>query len=88
MTEEHKQGYQVLESVEADFGELTWTFRLQPTNRVAAGNFVVSPVHQFMLMQAKLTQAEGLLRWVRDKGEPLTLNDRERIAKFFDPEPL
>lgn len=79
-------GYQVLESVEADFGELTWTFRLASNNRVAAGNFAVVPVDQFMTLNNKVRHAEGLLRRYLAGERDATF--KEHVEKFFDPEPL
>jgi len=76
----------VLESIEADFDAMSWTFRLQPSNHVSAGNFAVLPVESYALMSRKLATAEGLLRqWLAGH-----LDDqfRERVQSFFDPEPL
>lgn len=81
-----KLGYQVLESVEADFGELTWTFRLESSHRVAAGHFAVVPVRPFMTMNGKLAHAEGLLRRYLAGERDATFE--EHVEKFFDPEPL
>lgn len=80
-------GYQVLESVEADFGEMTWTFRLEPSNRVSGGQYAVLYVERFMKMNSKLERAEEILRSLR-KIKFLCDLDREMIDKFFDPEPL
>jgi len=79
-----KMGYQVLESIEADFDQMTWTFRLQPSNRVSAGNFALVPVEQFMQMNAKLQQAEHLLRDLREIG-PISPKHKDMVERYFDP---
>ena len=77
---------QCLESVEADFGEMTWTFRLEPMNEVGAGQYAVVPWEDFAKMSTKLVHAEGLLKeWL---NEPIDDGFKERVAKHFDPEPL
>ena len=75
--------FQVGESVEADFEQLTWTFRFGPSYRVSAGNFAIVPVEEFARMSRKLTEAEGLLRRARAGAVQM-----EHIEAFFDPEPL
>lgn len=81
-------GYQVLESQEADFEKMTWTFGLQISHSVTGGHFCIIPVLPFTKAMAKLSYAEELLRGLVDKHEAMTDYERERIAKFFDPEPL
>jgi hypothetical protein len=77
---------QCLESVEADFGEMTWTFRLEPMNEVGAGQYAVIPWEDFMKTSTKLAHAEGLLKqWL---GGHLDDGFKERVEKHFDPEPL
>lgn len=78
--------WQMLESIEADFGELTWTFRLPSNGWVGAGNYAVIPHEAFANMSTKLAHAEALLRrYLHNDGD---LKLREHIESFFDPEPL
>lgn len=80
------KAFQVLESVEADFENLTWTFRITSANEVYAGTVAVLPTETFMKMSTRLAVAEGLLRqWLRGH-----LDDgfKERVEKHFDPEPI
>jgi hypothetical protein len=78
--------YQVLESIEADFDAMTWTFRIGGGNRVTAGHYAVMPTDEFMKMSGKLATAEGLLRqWL---GGHLDAAFKERVESLFDPEPL
>lgn len=79
-------GYQVLESTEADFDEMTWTFRLKVLDRVAAGHFAIVPVRPFMTMNDKLTHAQMLLRRYLAGERDATF--KEHVEKFFDPDPL
>lgn len=78
--------YQVLESIEADFSEMTWTFRLPSNGEVGAGNYAVLPVETFAKMSRQFARADGLLRqWLRGH---LDETFKERVECFFDPEPL
>ena len=83
-------GDQVLESVEADFDEMTWTFRLQSHNRVSGGHFVILPVLPYSKAMAKLAYAEQILRGLCDTETAHSIGAKniESIHKFFDPEPL
>lgn len=74
--------YQVLMSREADFGELTWTFELQPHNYVAAGEFAIVPTEEFTKAMQRLALAETLLKRLLD-GKDITPD----AYKFFDPDP-
>ena len=75
--------YQVLESVEADFDEMTWTFRIQDFHHVTGGHFAIVDNLPFTKALAKLSYAEQLLRKAAD-GQDI----KEGAMSFFDPEPL
>lgn len=79
-------GYQVLDSIEADFEKMTWTFQITPSNRVAAGEYVIIDVAPFMKLNERMERAEHLLRVLRD-DRGLDGCNKERIDSFFDPEP-
>lgn len=82
----HGKPFDVLESVEADFEQMTWTFRLNASTEVGAGQYAVLFAKDFMAISGKLATAEGLLRqWL--KGH---LDDgfKERVERHFDPAPL
>ena len=87
-TVSEEMGYQVLESIEADFEEMTWTFSIGSGNQVAGGRYAVLPTDEFSKLTRKLAHAEGLLRPLVGSFNALTDEQRERIEKFFDPEPL
>ena len=75
--------YQVLESSEADFEKMTWTFALGVDQYVTGGHFAIVPVLAFTKAAARLSYAEELLRRAAN-GD----NIQESAEKFFDPEPL
>ncbi len=78
--------FQILESREADFENLTWTFSITSNNEVGAGYYAVLPSPHFAKMSEKLAKAEGLLRqWL---GGHLDDGFKERVERYFDPEPL
>lgn len=80
-------GFQVAESAEADFEKNTWTFNMSGNYRVSAGYFALVPIHDFSEIRAKLARAEGLLR--EGMYKPLDIDAwRDRVAAFFDPDPL
>lgn len=79
------QGLRVLESVEADFEKMTWTFRLGINDRVAAGNYAVWPVESHVYATSRRQHAEGLLRRVLSDGLTINAQTKEAIEKFFDP---
>lgn len=53
---ERKMVAQPAQSVEADFGERTWTFRLGPEMMVAAGSFYIVPQEEYDLLRAQSPQ--------------------------------
>jgi hypothetical protein len=77
---------QVLESAEADFEKMTWTFSIGHGNRVSGGHYAVLPTDEYSKITGRLAHAEGLLRQCL-RGH---LDDKfkERVESFFDPEPL
>lgn len=78
--------FQVLESVEADFDAMTWSFRLQGHHRVSGGHYGVVHVAVLVKVNSKLDHATRLLRHLREVvTEP---HEKEKIDSFFDPEPL
>ena len=78
--------FQILESAEADFETMTWTFKLGANNHVGGGYFAVMPSNKFMDMSAKLANAEGLLKQILD-GDQGGATWRERAQRYFDPAP-
>ena len=78
--------FQVLESVEADFEHLTWTFRITSSNEVYAGNVAVLPVEKFAKLSERLARADGLLR--QFMSGHLDEKFKERVECHFDPDPL
>jgi len=78
--------FQILESIEADFDGMTWTFQIGAGNRVGAGHYAVMPSEHFMDMSGKLARAEGLLRQFLN-GD-LDAGFQERVQRYFDPKPL
>lgn len=78
---------QTLTSVEADFEEMTWKFQLGPSTEVYAGDCAIMPVENYTKLLAKIDHAERLLRSLRQLKD-LCDFDKERIDRFFDPEPL
>lgn len=86
-------GFQVGESAEADFERSTWTFNMSGNYRVSAGHFAILRTEAFMAMSTRLATAEHLLAEWRDGDCPKGLDNgfkdwRERLEKFFEPEPL
>jgi hypothetical protein len=78
--------YQFLESREADFEKMTWTFGLDSNSEVGAGRYAIVLEDHFEKMTNKLDHATRLLRHLRENvSEP---HDQEKIDSFFDPEPL
>lgn len=75
--------YQQIESVEADFEKMTWTFQIQPHNRVTGGHFCVVETRAFTKAMAKLSYADQLLQELLE-GKDI----RQGAMKFFDPDPL
>lgn len=80
---------QVLESAEADFEKMTWTFTLNGNSEVSAGNFAILPSEVFATMTRKLAHAEGLLKRVLGIEYSVGIggNLHEAIESFFDPLP-
>lgn len=78
--------FQVLESLEADFENMKWSFAIQDRHSVGAGQYAIVPVVFIVKNNAKLDHAERLLRHLREVvKEP---HEVEKIDSFFDPEPL
>lgn len=78
--------WQVLESMEADFEKMTWTFSIGGHNEVSAGQYAVIPASEFRKQMDKLESAEKLLNSLQsDPG--MSEKNAERVARFFDPEP-
>ncbi len=78
--------FQVMESCEADFEKLTWSFTMRSNQHVAAGNYAIMPVETYAYLARKHANAESLLRtWLSGK-----LDDcfKERVERHFDPKPL
>ena len=82
--------FQVLESVEADFDKMTWSFSIQDRHHVAAGHYAIVDAGLMAKNNAKLAAAEGLLRSVIDTNTPVAVGSTlyEQLLRYFDPEPL
>lgn len=76
--------WQILESHEADFENMTWTFGLHTGSHVTAGEFAVIPADEFRRSMDKLERAETLLRRVLNHPVPVDL--AEIVQRYFDPE--
>lgn len=83
-----RKAFQVLESVEADFEAMTWTFRVPAYGEVGGGNYAILPVETFMDMSTKLAVAEGLLKRALAGEASLRVEYKEAIESYFDPKPL
>lgn len=80
----------------ADFEADTWTFKMVGDKyEVSKGPYALihnddfdAMMHELNDVTTRLRRAEELLRPLADSFNALTDNERERIAKFFDPKPL
>jgi hypothetical protein len=79
--------FQIMESVEADFDAMTWSFRLQPHSHVSGGQYAIAHIALVAKNNGKLDHAERLLRHLHGHVE-LPDHEKEKIASFFDPEQL
>jgi hypothetical protein len=78
---------EMLDSLEADFEKMTWTFGLGLNSEVGAGRYAIVPYGDYLKMTARLERAEQLLRSMRQISS-LCDYDKERVDSFFDPAPL
>ena len=85
-----RDDFQLLESCEADFGMMTWTFTITAGNEVGAGAYAVMPSETFMKMRKRLELATHLIRHICETQNESTMGARgyESCQAFFDPEPL
>ena len=85
-TPRQRPAFQILESLEADFEKMTWTFGLGSNTEVGAGQYAILPSDAFMKMSARLANAEVLLRrfLAGESGDKF----KEHVEAHFDPEPL
>lgn len=81
---------QVLESLEADFEKMTWTFGLTGCTRVGCGQYAILWAETYQKQQSRLAWAERILRGLCDTETATTIGGKnyEAIHAFFDPEPL
>lgn len=79
--------WQILESREADFDEMTWTFCIGSGNEVGAGSYAVLPADEFRKSMDRLEHAERILRDLCDTENAETIGPKniEAIHRFFDP---
>jgi hypothetical protein len=80
-------------SVEADFTENTWLFRMCNDHyEVSAGTYALihnddydAMMHEISAARERIDHAKRLLNHLREQVPP---HEQEKIDSFFDPEPL
>lgn len=90
MSAGQKEAFQTLESAEADFEKMTWTFRIAANNRVGAGLYTVIPDDIAIRHARRLQCAESILRRICETETEATIGKSiiEAAHAFFDPDPI
>lgn len=79
----------ILDSLEADFDKMTWTFGLGLNTEVGAGLYAILPSEVYRRQHERLERAEAILSRMCELETEETIGraNYEAVLRFFDPLP-